>query len=328
MVQSPGDAHTTRKLIIHADDLGISERVNAGIERAHRDGILTSTSIMAVGGAFDHAVELCQANPGLDIGVHLTLVEERPLTPVAQIPSLVDPSGRFHRTAFGFTGRYFSGRIKIDEVYRELDAQLRRVRDSGIAISHLDSHQHVHMLPGLFDVTTRLARENGIPAIRIPRERLHPSLMRHAPSAARVLQQLVLNGFCRVARSKLTGLYHTDHFAGFLFGGRLDRAHLDAVLDSLPDTGLAELMCHPGEADPSDCYAHWGYSGPAELEALVDPELPARLQQLGIVSASYRELTGHLERGGLGFLDRSISDGAVGIVGAEALGEDHETTPS
>lgn len=278
------------RLIIHADDLGISEHVNQGIARAYREGVLTSASIMAVGRAFDHAVQVCLDNPGLDIGLHLTLIEERPLSTPASVPTLVDARGCFRGSALDFTRSYLLRQVNLNEVYLELDSQIRRVRDAGLAITHLDSHQHVHVLPGIFDVTVQLARAHGIRAVRLPRETLKPSLLALAPSRLRAVQQLVLNGFCLLARRKLDPLLSTDHFAGFLFGGRMDKTHLDTVLRHLPRTGVVELMCHPAAQVSRDPYVHWGYRGPAELEALVDPELPGRLSELGIQAISYRDL--------------------------------------
>src|SRR6266849_6501592 len=114
------------RVIVNADDFGLTARVNQGVLEAHTRGILTSASIMAVGQAFEHAARLARATPALDVGVHLTLVEERPLLPRYQIPSLVGPEGRFPRHADRFVLRYFAGRINLLEVRQELAEQCRR----------------------------------------------------------------------------------------------------------------------------------------------------------------------------------------------------------
>src|SRR5881296_625665 len=119
------------RLIVHADDFGLSERINDGIVQAHRHGIVTSTSIMANGEAFAHAVALAQSAPTLDLGIHLTLIEERPVVSPAELPSLVDAAGGLHPHAIQFCQRYFSGRINLKEVRKELEAQVEKVLATG-----------------------------------------------------------------------------------------------------------------------------------------------------------------------------------------------------
>jgi chitin disaccharide deacetylase len=287
----PKAGRTKRWLIVHADDLGISESVNSAIALAHEHGILTSASIMAVGEAFEDALRIYRSLPSLDIGVHLTLVEERPLSPTGTVASLAESSGRFLPTAMAFTQRYLSRRINMEEIYRELKAQVRRVLDAGIAVTHLDSHQHLHMLPGVFEITVRLAREYGIHAVRVPREPLSFQMARRSPSLGRVTQQLILNGFCLWSSRQIGNLHRPDHFAGFLFGGRMDISNLRTTLRNLPNFGSVEIMCHPNMDTPENRYAHWGYRGKNELEALVDPGLPALLKELGLSLGSYRDIS-------------------------------------
>lgn len=285
-----GSANPCRRLIVHADDLGISESVNSAIKEAHVNGVVTSASIMAVGAAFGHAVDICRSLPELDIGVHLTLIEERPLLPVDDVPSLVTPGGNFHESASAFTRRYFLRQLSLREVYLELDAQIRHVVDTGLSVSHLDSHQHIHMLPGIFDVTIILAEKYGIPAVRIPHEKLRLNLLLRAPSLARTAQQLVLGGFCLAATRRMGSVRRTDHFAGFLFGGAMNRENIQRVLKNLPPDGCIELMCHPNLSSSDGLYDHWNYDGAGELEALIDPTLPKQFDDLGIQLISYANL--------------------------------------
>jgi predicted glycoside hydrolase/deacetylase ChbG (UPF0249 family) len=137
------------RLIVNADDFGISEAVNRGIVEAHERGIVTSTSIMATGAKFEHAVELARLRPSLAVGVHLVLTEHRPLIGASAAASLVRSDGSFEPHLRQLLKRRLRGRVSIAEVRRELDEQIRRVRAAGIAISHLDGHQHVHVLPGI-----------------------------------------------------------------------------------------------------------------------------------------------------------------------------------
>ena len=277
-------------LIVHADDFGLSERVNEGILLAHTKGLVTSTSIMAVGSAFEHAVELWRAAPSLDIGVHLTLTEEQPLLPAMAIPSLVGGASRFHRHVTNFAKRYALGKIRREEVRLELEAQLRKVLDSGLPVSHMDSHQHVHILPGVFAVVAGLARKYRIPAVRVPHERLSWKLFRQASSLTRALQLLVLNVLSHKASVASPLTHRTGHFAGFIFGGNLNLQSLRFLLRHLPGSGTCELMCHPGLDDPQSQYKHWGYQWSAELEALQDPECRSLLQQRNISLISYQDL--------------------------------------
>jgi len=273
-----------RRLIVNADDFGLSEAVNEGIVEAHQRGIATSTSLIASGAAFEHAVGLAKAIGTLDVGVHLTLTEEEPVSNRGDIPSLLD-GGRFHPHTTSFVRRYFAGRISLDEVERELDAQIARVVASGLRISHLDGHQHVHMVPGIRRVAGRLAVKYGIPAIRFPREAPKAYMLREGGSARRLLQLFALNAFC--AAADIGGAKRPDHFVGFFYGGRLTKANLMQVLESLPSEGTCELMCHPGRQDAGSARAHWQYRWQDELDALTDPDVSEWLRSRGIELVPY-----------------------------------------
>jgi hopanoid biosynthesis associated protein HpnK len=276
------------RLIVHADDFGLSERVNEGILQAHRHGILTSTSLMANAPAFEQAVKICQAVATLDVGIHLTLVEEPPLLSAAAVPSLVGAAGKLHPHARVFTKKYFRGQIRLREVRDELEAQIKRIMSHGVSISHLDSHQHVHMLPDVLRITVELATVYGIPAIRLPYERVQLYMLEGTRAVSRICQLLVLNTFCRLGRQTIP--LRTDYFHGFFFGGHLHTRNLQQLLRSLPPTGTGELMCHPGADDPDTHYGHWGYHWSDELAALINPEVAELLGQKGVQLISYRQL--------------------------------------
>lgn len=276
------------RLIVHADDFGLSRSVNEGILEAHCRGILTSASIMASGEAFDHAIQLVRATPTLDVGVHLTLTEERPVLGRADIPTLLNEQGLFHANPGVFMQRYLSHRISLDDVQCEFDAQIGRVVEQGIRISHLDGHQHLHMVPGIRRVVGELAKKYAIPAIRFPRERLQGYMFRDVENWSRLVQQCVLNWVCSIA--VIPGAMQPDHFVGFAFGGRLTKTNLFTVLQHLPETGTCELMCHPGHSDPQSPRVHWGYRWQEELEALTDPEIRQFIESKGIRLVSYGAL--------------------------------------
>jgi hopanoid biosynthesis associated protein HpnK len=276
------------RLIVHGDDFGLSEAVNRGILAAHRDGILTSASIMATGAAFEHAVGLAKECPSLDVGVHLTLTEQRPLAPHESVATLVDADGRFAPHAFAFARRYLRGQVALADVRKELDMQIRRVRDIGIGVSHLDSHQHVHMLPDVAHVVADLASAHGIRAVRHPAERLRGYMLKKPSGARRVAETSLVRLLCSV--SPLRSLKRTDGFVGFYFGGRLNELNLLTVLGELAPHGTVELMCHPGEDDPASPYGHWGYAWAAELDALVSSRVKRAVQDRDITLISYRDV--------------------------------------
>jgi hopanoid biosynthesis associated protein HpnK len=253
-------------LIVNADDFGLTAAVNRGIVAAHRDGIVTSTSLLATGAAFDDAVRLARATPTLAIGVHLALTGQRPLVPPERVRSLVDGDGKFPGDVFRLAARLLRHGLVPSELEFELDAQIRRVRESGLTISHLDGHQHVHVLPGVAPIVAALARAHGIGRVRYPAEAVRGYMLRDLRHARRLAEQLVLRQVC--AKSSLYALRRADTFAGFHSCGRLDEMNLLTLLRHLPDHGRVELMCHPGTDDHAGTFGHWRYAWSRELAAL------------------------------------------------------------
>jgi chitin disaccharide deacetylase len=276
------------RLIVHADDFGLSEAVNRAVIAAHENGIVTAASLMAGGDAFEHAVALAKGHPTLDVGVHLTLTEQRPTAPAADVPSLVGPDGKFAPHAFQFAKRYLRGDIALTHVRAELDAQIRRVVDHGLVPSHLDGHQHVHVLPGIARIVAELAGAYGIRAVRCPAERLRGYMLKDLARAKRVVEQLALAGLS--ALSPLRKLRGADRFVGFYFGGRLDERNLRTVLAHLPARRTIELMCHPGFDDPTSRYGHWNYAWAAETAALSSPRIREMLDARGVRLIGYRDI--------------------------------------
>jgi hopanoid biosynthesis associated protein HpnK len=276
-----------KQLIVNADDLGLTPGVNRGILRAFQDGIVTSASLLVVGSAFEEAVGLARQNPKLDIGLHLALVEERALLGRDVLRTLVDETGRFPRTSGEFFRRAFLGRIKWDEVEREIAAQIARFQNTGLRLSHLNSHQHVHMFPPVFQIIGRLTRGMDNVWIRNP-----AGPWRKSPGVRieRWVQQLGLNLTCLSARG-LHGrplLQMPDGMYGFEAGGCLARSALERILRKIPD-GLYELICHPGEDDAETRmrYSHWGYRWAEELEALTARETRLVLKEQKITLTSF-----------------------------------------
>jgi predicted glycoside hydrolase/deacetylase ChbG (UPF0249 family) len=258
-------------LIPNADDFGYTRDVNEGVIHAHRQGILTATTLMATGAAFDHAVELALQNPSLDVGVHLVLVG----------------SDGFPPTVAGLIGEIARGRIRI---YDELSEQVRRVLGAGLRPSHLDTHKHTHLLPPVLDAVARIASEFQIPWVRRPFDLpLNAGTVPwHRQAVSRGL------GFARARFHRVLtrhGCRTTDHFAGFQITGHYDGAELARLIRDLPE-GSTEFMCHPGfcTQELQAARTRLKESRRRELDALTSAEVRAAVQESGVTLARYAEI--------------------------------------
>jgi len=241
---------------VNADDLGWTAGVNGGIAEAHRNGIVTSASLLANGEAFAQGAELARGTQGLGVGVHLNLSDGSPVSAPETVPSLLNDSGQFEGGPDGLLVKIATRRISIREVEIEWQAQIAKVRAAGVEPTHLDGHKHVHMLPGLFEIALRLAKRHGIQAIRVSHE---ASNLRAALSAGELRASVVLKqgvqarGLKLLARdarmqAERAGVSTADHFCGIAQTGELTKEGVARLLRSLPE-GTTELMCHPGYAD-------------------------------------------------------------------------------
>jgi predicted glycoside hydrolase/deacetylase ChbG (UPF0249 family) len=246
-----------KNLIVNADDLGWTDGVNRGIVEAFRHGIVTSTSILANAAAFAGGVEAARSAPGLGVGVHLNLSDGPPVADRETVTSLLNNDGEFAGGPESLLLRRARRGLLLAEVEDEWDAQIQKVRDVGIAPTHLDGHKHVHMLPGLFEIALKLAKRHDIGAIRVS---LEASSLRAALSsgskqnAGVVMKQGVqargLKLLARDAREQAgrAGISTADYFCGIAQTGELTREGVEQFVKSLPN-GTTELMCHPGYAD-------------------------------------------------------------------------------
>jgi predicted glycoside hydrolase/deacetylase ChbG (UPF0249 family) len=269
-----------RVLVTNADDFGFTRDVNAGIVEAHRRGILTATTLMANGAAFDDAVRLARENPTLDVGCHLVLVQGR---------SLAGPERELPATLSALLGVLARRRIRV---YEELEAQVVRVLDAGLRPTHLDTHKHTHLLPPVLDAVARLGEKYGIPWVRrpfdFPMRAQAPGIPWGKLATARGLG--LLRGRFHAALA-LRGCRTTDHFAGFAMTGRFRAAELAALIRELPP-GSTEFMCHPGRCGDELRAARTRLkeSREAELEALVAASTREALAEAGVELANYRAL--------------------------------------
>ncbi len=290
MPEPASRAPAPARLIVNADDFGLCARINDGIVRAHQAGIVTAASLTAVGRAFEPAIAHCRELPALDVGVHLTLVAERPLLPGGS--SLTGADGRFAASAGSFLRRWLAGGIRRADVRAELAAQIERILDHGISVTHLDSHQHVHALPGVLDIVLELAGRYRIPCVRAPVEGVAGHRTLAGRGIRRRLEAVALWVFWTAARLAGPGRPHRPPplFLGFLDGGRLDSERLARLIAALRPGRVYELMCHPGFAPLEPDIRGWGYGHETELEALTDPAVRAVLAARGVRLCSFRDL--------------------------------------
>lgn len=290
-----------KNLIVNADDLGWTSGVNRGIAQAHRNGIVTSASLLANGVAFAGGVELARDNPRLSVGVHLNLSDGAPVAGRQAVPSLVGETGELVGSPESWLLKIAMRGLAAVEVEKEWGAQINKVRDAGVTVTHLDGHKHVHMLPGLFEIALRLAKRNGIGAIRISHE---ASSLRTALSAgvelraSAVLKQGVqargLKLLARDAREKAerAGISTSDFFCGIAQTGELTKEGVSRMLRSLPE-GTTELMCHPGYVDEELRATSTRLQGSREkeVEILTDPEIRNLVASQGIRLIDYGFVT-------------------------------------
>jgi predicted glycoside hydrolase/deacetylase ChbG (UPF0249 family) len=286
-----------KNLIVNADDLGWTDGVNRGILEAFHHGIVTSTSLLANGAAFTGGVEAARSAPGLGVGVHLNLSDGPPTADRELVTTLLNNDGDFAGGPESLLLRRARGGLLLSEVESEWDAQIQKVRDAGIAPTHLDGHKHVHMLPGFFEIALRLAKRHEVGAIRLA---LEASSLRAALSsgsnqnAGVVLKQGVqargLKLLARDAREQAerAGISTADYFCGIAQTGELTRDGVEQFVKSLPD-GTTELMCHPGYMDSAlqQTATRLQNSRQTELQILTDAGIRNLVASLGIRLIDY-----------------------------------------
>ena len=276
---------TRTRLVVNADDLGLHPSLDTGILRAHREGIVTSATVLVMGPSAPEAVARARAQ-GLALGVHLALSTRlAPAADPARVPT-VAPGGRLRASWADFARAWLTGQVRGEELETELAAQLARARALGAPVDHLDAHQHLHLLPGVRPRVEALARREGLP-VRWP-DRLPRVSWWRTPGPA--VKTTLLTLLARSAPRPRPGVRRVS--AGGVFeAGQLTESALLALLESLPP-GDFELGCHPGEGrphvpeDPA-----WTYGWQSELDALTSPRVRARLQSSGVELTTYGALS-------------------------------------
>jgi predicted glycoside hydrolase/deacetylase ChbG (UPF0249 family) len=268
-----------RRLIINADDYGLCPEVNQAVDDLAAAGMLGSVSVLANGDCFKQAVSFLIQHPEISAGIHLNAVEGNPVSVSAEVEILTDRDGQF----IGLSGLMKTwmrrGRAVRRAVETEWRAQIEQSLAAGVRLIHLDSHQHLHAFPAFFECAVRLCREYGIPALRIPNEKLQ--------DRRRLAGLLALRASLTLSRlaTRTAGLRCNDNFLGFRWAGRYSLESLTAEVVSLPP-GLTELAIHPSI---SDNVPYPDYEGAEERKALLDQAFKCRLRELDVKLVSWAD---------------------------------------
>jgi chitin disaccharide deacetylase len=293
-----------RRLIVNADDFGLTSGVNRAILEAHQHGIVTSTTLMANASAFPGAAELAKSLPDghpLSVGCHVVLLDGEPLLAPEKVRSLlslgINNGSRFRDSLNHFVIASFRHKLNPEEIEAEATAQIRRIQASGIHASHFDTHKHAHMFPAVLRPLLHAAKACGVAAVRNPFGQVWPlplsNLLRTRQLWKRFAQLNVLRSFASGFREEVArhGLRTTDGSLGVLATGTLDLKLFTAMIDGMPE-GTWEFVCHPGynDAELDGVRTRLRQSREQELQLLTSPEARQLLELRGIELISYCEL--------------------------------------
>jgi chitin disaccharide deacetylase len=287
-----------RRLIINADDFGLTVGVNRAIVEAHEAGVVTSATLMANGQAFDDAIALARSRPRLGVGCHVVLVDGAAILDQTAVRTLLDPGGsgdpHFREGIARFGALALLGRLDENEIEAEAAAQIRKLQAAGVTVTHLDSHKHTHLFPRVLRPLLRAAASCGVRAIRNPFERMQGSQLAASPSLWRRWAEVgVLRGLARQFREAVqqSGIATPDGTLAIAATGSLNERLLRLMVEHLPD-GTWELVCHPGynDADLRGVRTRLRQSREQELRILTSPATHELLAANGIEIVSFREL--------------------------------------
>jgi len=290
-----------RRLIVNSDDFGFTTGINRAIVEAHTRGIVTSSTLMATGRAFDNAVNSAKTVPLLSVGCHVVLIDGEPVLDAKQLPSLAragSGAGHFRDGMKSFAARALTGRLDPGEIEAEANAQIRRLQSAGLSVSHVDTHKHTHMFPAVLRPLLRAAKACGVCAIRNPfgpSKPLRSSELLTRPNLwTRYAEVRILRALSARFRdsARAEGVATPDGTLGIVVTGALDEKLFRAIAALTPE-GTWEFVCHPGYNDNDLKYAKTRLreSRESELRVLTMPDARQLLLDQGIALISYRDLT-------------------------------------
>lgn len=278
-----------KQLIVNADDFGRHKSINMAVEKAFRKGCLRSTTIMAGGKFFEHALLVVKRNPNLGVGIHFTLANGYPILPPEEIPSLVTPEGIFHANYIEFLKLYVKGKINRAEIQAELAAQLEKVTRAGLKLTHFDSHQHLHHFPGIIGIALKIAKAANIPAMRVADTRIFDGAI---DNVGQLIGRLGLGSLSKFAAhsAHTKNILTPDHFAGIVAGESVTGRFLGKIIRTLGE-GTTEVMLHPGTKNSTlKKYCAWEHDFEAELKAVTSPAILKLLKENNIEAVNFSAL--------------------------------------
>ncbi len=276
------------RIVLNGDDFGRSSTINAAVIQAHRQGVLTSASLMVAGEAFEEAVALARHTPTLAVGLHLVVVDGPAVLSPSQIPRLVDGHGQFPNDAWGLGLRYAFEREARQELAKEMEAQFERFATTGLRLSHVDGHLHMHMHPVVLDLLLPLAAIHGARGVRLPRDELWLGLRyNHRHVGIKLAWALAFGLLARRGAGRLApwGLVAADRVYGLMQTGHMEEPYVLRLLRRL-DVPTAELYFHPDTAPRSEDVG----PNPGDLAALLSPEVARTIRERGLCLAAYPDL--------------------------------------
>jgi hopanoid biosynthesis associated protein HpnK len=281
-----------KRLIVTADDFGLSLPVNEAVEIAHREGILSAASLMVGAPAAEDAVTRARSLPSLGVGLHLTLLEGRPVLPPEKLPGLVGPDGRFPNDPVRFgLALHFSGELRRQAV-AEIKAQFERFGETGLVMDHVNGHQHFHLHPVVLQAILDVSSRYGLPPVRLPLEPFRASFgASRNRFAARLMGWLFYLGQTRRLRRALgaAGVKSNDHVFGLYDSGAMTETRLQSLVEHLPP-GLSEIYVHPASRRwPGPDNLPSRYRCEEEFRALLSPALKEKLDATGLHPLSFRK---------------------------------------
>lgn len=281
-------------IIITADDFGLSEEINEAVERAHLDGVLTAASLMVSAPAASDAVARARRLPNLRVGLHVVLVQGTPVLPISEVPALVGRDGRFPHKLTMAGMKWFFRPAARHQLHREVEAQFRAFRDTGLALDHVNAHNHMHLHPTLLSaIVAELNAWPGV-AVRVPREPWSASVGgAFAMGVPMLVQRAIMAPWLTLMERRLrrVGIPCNDWLLGLSATGRVTEAALLGFVDSLPD-GVVEIYCHPATrrsgaiADSMPSYDN----NEDEYYALVSGKVRTRIAEQKLQTGGFTDL--------------------------------------
>lgn len=278
-----------KQIILNADDFGRHKLINSAVKKSVETGALRSATLMATGAAFDDAINIMKSEKELGVGIHLTLVDDTPLSPIKTIPTLVREDGNFYPNYVSFLKAYLTGKISREDIKTELAAQFEKISRTGLKFTHIDSHQHLHHVPGILQIALELAKKSKIFKMRISHT---PLFSGDSTDIKQFIGRLGLFSLATYAKiiGKQNGFIYPNNFTGIVAGGAVNEEFLTNEIYDL-NSGVTEVMMHPAEDNETiSKVSNWNHDFIAEFKAASSKRLVNFLRENNIGIVNYTSL--------------------------------------